>query len=48
MTDWKYINNPSRALEVTLCSSTDTNLGHIHTEIEKNVLGTFELHFLGE
>ena len=27
------IENPSRALEVTLGSSTDTNLGHNHIEI---------------
>ena len=27
------IENPSRALEVTLGSSTDTNLGHNHTKI---------------
>ena len=45
----------SPALDVTLASSTDTNLGHNHTKIsQKNVwggnfgLGTFESHFLGE
>jgi hypothetical protein len=27
------VKNPSRALEVTLGSSTDTNLGHNHSEI---------------
>jgi hypothetical protein len=29
--DGLEIEKPSRALEVTLCSSTDTNLGHNHT-----------------
>ena len=29
------IENPSRALEVTLGSSTDINLGHNHTKFKK-------------
>ena len=35
------IEKPSPALEVTLGSSTDTNLGHNHTKILKNVWGKF-------
>ena len=35
------IENSSRALEVTLSSSTDTNLGHNHTKKFKNVWGKF-------
>ena len=31
------MEKPSRALEVTLCSSTDTNLGHNHTKITLNL-----------
>ena len=45
------IENPSPGLEVTLCSSTDTNLGHNHNKFKKrNVWGNlsiFESHFLG-
>ena len=56
--DGLEIEKPSRAMEVTLCPSTDTNLGHNHTKItlkfkEKNVwgkfrYGIFESHFLGK
>jgi hypothetical protein len=35
------IEKRSRALEVTLGSSTDTNLGHNHSKIQKNVWGKF-------
>ena len=46
------IEKRSHALEVTLGSSTDTNLGHNHTKFKKKThtgnLGIFESHFLGE
>ena len=37
------IEKPSRALEVTLGSSTDTNLGHNHRKIYKNILIIVEI-----
>ena len=45
------IEKRSPALEVTLGSSTDTNLGHNHTNIKKYIwgnFGVFESHFLGK
>jgi hypothetical protein len=44
------IENPIRALEVTLGSSTDTNSGHNHTKFKKTYrkkIGIFESHFSG-